>query len=41
MPVLNALSSFVVIAVAAWLYNVLARYIGGIEFTSVAISGEP
>lgn len=37
MPFLYAASSFVVFAVAAWLYNLLARYIGGIEFTSVVV----
>jgi hypothetical protein len=34
MPIFYALSTFMAVALAAWLYNVLARYIGGIEFTS-------
>jgi predicted transporter len=37
MPLFYAVSSFMAVAVAAWLYNVLAKYIGGIEFTSVEI----
>lgn len=40
MPFLYAASSFIVAAVTVWLYNVLARYLGGIEFTSVVVDAD-
>jgi predicted transporter len=39
MPILYAASSFIVIAVAACLYNVLVKFTGGIEFTSEEVRG--
>lgn len=40
LPVLYAASSFVAVAIAAWVYNVLAKRIGGIEFTSTVVSSD-
>lgn len=39
MPVLNAVFAFLFAASGAWLYNVLFKYVGGIEFTSVEVPG--
>jgi len=40
MPVFYAIFSFIFIAVGAWLYNLLAKHVGGIEFTSVEVAND-
>lgn len=34
MPVLDAFFGFVFTAFAAWIYNIVPKYWGGIEFTT-------
>ena len=38
MPVFYAISGFLFTLIGAWVYNMLAKRIGGIEYTSVEIS---
>jgi hypothetical protein len=40
MPIFYAVFGFVFTAVGAWLYNVMYKYIGGIEFTSIDVVAE-
>lgn len=40
MPVIYGLCTFVFVAVAAWIYNIVVKYTGGIEFTSVEVGGD-
>lgn len=37
MPVFYGVSTFMAVALAAWIYNVLAKFLGGVEFTSVEV----
>lgn len=34
MPLFYAASTFFAVALTAWVYNVLAKFLGGIEFTT-------
>lgn len=40
LPVLYAVFSFIFIAVGAWLYNLLAKHVGGIELTLVEVAND-
>ncbi|GAB3460646.1 hypothetical protein GCM10027321_20280 [Massilia terrae] len=37
-PVLYALTGFVFTVIGAWLYNFIARFVGGIEFSTVEVN---
>lgn len=39
-PVFYAGFGFVFTVVGAWLYNLVAKYLGGVEFTSVEVDGQ-
>ncbi len=39
-PFIYALVGFVVVFVMAWIYNQVARRVGGIEFTTTDVRGE-
>ena len=39
-PLLYAFFGFVFVFVAGWIYNLVARRIGGVEFTVTAVRGE-
>lgn len=38
MPVFYAISGFIFTLIGAWVYNMLAKRIGGIEYTSMEVS---
>lgn len=37
-PLFYAVVTFIVTLVGAWIYNLVAKYLGGIEFTSIEVS---
>jgi hypothetical protein len=38
MPVFYAISGFLFTLIGAWIYNMLAKRIGGIEYTSIEVA---
>lgn len=40
MPVLYTVLGFVFTLVGAWVYNLVASYVGGFEFTTLEVAGD-
>lgn len=40
MPVMYTVLGFIFTLIGAWVYNLVASYIGGFEFTTVEVAGD-